>query len=80
MGRLSSYNQVYWKAEAELMEAKATCTWGDGPDVFLVVNGQAYDLTVQEAKNLRWDLDNAIREVEQLENLAKSGESIYDIG
>lgn len=68
---------------------KAQCTWGDGPDIVLslegtslvllenpskfnhfkrgVVSAGSLDLTVSEAKQLRYELDCAIQMVEDLE-------------
>lgn len=38
---------------------EATCTWGDGPDVLLNINGTLYDLTADEALRLSVDLSLA---------------------
>jgi hypothetical protein len=40
-------------------QMEASCTWGDGPDVLLSINGTHYDLTADEAIRLSVDLSLA---------------------
>lgn len=53
-----------------------TCTWGDGPDILLTIQRQPqggrclYDLTLKEAEELAWQLNTAIRQVKELEEMA----------
>lgn len=59
---------------------RAECTWGDGPDVIIVLGDKKVgktgliDLTVDEAQSLKVDLEMAIHQVWELENLAKMGD------
>lgn len=52
----------------------AECTWGQGPDVLLSVNGQLFDLTTKEAEKLAWKLEMAAHQALELDQLAKQGD------
>ena len=61
-------------------KAKATCTWGDGPDVIFVINTKliahanavgSFDLTSKEARSLAFELNNAAEQAEELERISK---------
>jgi len=59
---------------------KAVCTWGEGPDVLLFKerNGESfewYDLTSKEAKALAYDLLNAAKYAEDMD---ESVEDYFD--
>jgi hypothetical protein len=49
------------------MKATAVCTWGDEPDILMVLqqsdkknSDRYYDLSIEEAKSLIEDLSNAV--------------------
>lgn len=46
---------------------KATCTWGDGPDVLLEINDKLYDLSANEAFELATVLMMAANQAHALE-------------
>ena len=48
-------------------KSDAECTWGDGPDVLLTLEGQRFDLTVKEALWLSVRLEMAARAAQNLE-------------
>jgi hypothetical protein len=57
-----------------MREVKATCTWGDGPDVLLVVGDDPKhwaDLTSEQARSLAHSLLMAAAHADELEQVAK---------
>jgi hypothetical protein len=61
------------------MKATAVCTWGDGPDILLSLEGadkknldRYYDLNIDKAKNLIRDLSIAVVMAEELEEICIS--------
>jgi prephenate dehydrogenase len=56
-----------------MKKVTATCTWGDGPDVLLVVGTDPHhwaDLTSAQAKSLAYELLNAASHADELERIA----------
>jgi len=54
------------------MKATAVCTWGDGPDILMSLEGikgpdRLYDLSLEDAEALVNDLTIAIRMTKDLE-------------
>ena len=52
---------------------RAECTWGDGPDVLLIVKEDPcffFDLTIKGARKLARSLDTAADRAEQLEEIS----------
>jgi len=54
------------------MEVKASCTWGDGPDVLLNIQDTLYDLTSEQAKRLANELLQAAQNADELDSTAKN--------
>jgi hypothetical protein len=53
------------------MSIKAECTWGDGPDVLLNLNGKLFDLTADAAEKLAHDLMIAANNARELDSIAE---------
>jgi hypothetical protein len=56
------------------MKAAAVCTWGDGPDILMTLEGikgpdRFYDLTVKDAEDLIKDLSMAIVMAKELDQV-----------
>jgi hypothetical protein len=66
------------------MKATAVCTWGDGPDILMSLEGlnkknqdRYYDLSIEEAKDLIRDLSNAVIIAEELEETCINHDNCY---
>ena len=60
------------------MKATAVCTWGDGPDILMALEGldkkksdRYYDLSIEEAKDLIRDLSMAVSMATELNQLCE---------
>ena len=63
------------------MKASAVCTWGDGPDILMTLEGikgkdRYYDLTVEDAEALIKDLTGAIAMANELDQVCEYHDSI----
>ena len=65
------------------MKATAVCTWGDGPDILMSLEGlkgkdRLYDLSLEDAESLLDDLTMAIQMVKDLELSCKEHDDEYN--
>jgi hypothetical protein len=51
------------------MKIDAECTWGDGPDVLLIIGKLFVDLKKEEALDLAYKLISASEQAKEMDNM-----------